>query len=165
MRTEFGHSRTSCACADCVMNCTFMPGCLIPSDLERMIPAHADPFKWAEKHLLASQGAVVMIAGKIHRIPTLVPAVKSDGSCINLTTEGACSIHEISPFGCAFFDCKTDPKGLMVDALRAIAESWNERKLYFQLWVHLAYKGREAERPEVLRGRIREFLLAKEVST
>jgi len=39
MRTEFGSARTACSCANCSINCRFIPGYLIPADLER-IAAH-----------------------------------------------------------------------------------------------------------------------------
>ena len=84
-RTEFGVPRTHCSCKTCKLNCLVMPGCLIPSDLDRMIPRTTDPFRWAESNLLASPGAVAMKNGKLFRIPTLVPATKADGSCINLS--------------------------------------------------------------------------------
>ena len=38
------------------------------------------------------------------KLPTITPAVKPDGSCVFLTAEGKCQIHEVSPYGCAFFD-------------------------------------------------------------
>src|SRR5208337_1439820 len=63
-RTEFGLERTACGCGACVTNCRFMPGFLIPSDLERMIPAGVDPYLWADKNLLASPGALVMKDGE-----------------------------------------------------------------------------------------------------
>ena len=59
MRTEFGAERTSCACEACRRCCRFLPAWLIPSDLERMIPAGADPSQWAEANLLASPGPLV----------------------------------------------------------------------------------------------------------
>lgn len=96
-RTEFGFPRTTCGCADCEVNCRYMPGFLIPADLERMIPEGADPFVWAEKNVLASPGALAMQGGKTFRIHTLVPATKKDGSCIHLAEDGRCLIHEVSP--------------------------------------------------------------------
>jgi len=55
-----------------------MPGFLVPSDLDRMIPPTVNPLVWAESNLLASPGAKVMKNGLILRIHTLVPAVKKD---------------------------------------------------------------------------------------
>ena len=125
-RAEFGIARSSCACRDCQRNCRHMPGFLIPADLTRMIPPGADPFLWAEANLLASPGALVAKDGKLFRIPTLVPAVKADGSCIHLTggkRNGKCAIHEIAPFGCAFFDCKTPNDGREQPALVQIHQA------------------------------------------
>ncbi len=108
-RLEFGSKRTICSCKVCRKNCEVMPGFLLPSDLDRMVPADTEPFTWAETNLLASPGALVMKGNTYFRIPTLVPATTSTGSCKNLTSEGLCAIHDISPFGCAFFDCHGGP--------------------------------------------------------
>src|SRR5262245_26676119 len=113
MRTEFGVPRSTCDCVECVMNCRYMPGHLIPADLDRLLEGVADPGKWAEDNLLASPGALAMntTTGRTFRIRTLVPAVKPDGSCIHLTEDRKCAIHENAPFGCAFFSCGTEVKG------------------------------------------------------
>jgi hypothetical protein len=135
-----------------------MPGCLIPADLGRMIPKGIDPFKWAEENLLASPGALVMKDGEVFRIPTLVPAVQEDGACIHLTEDHQCSIHENAPFGCAFFDCGPEPKGLIDKGLVEIHKSFADvTNLYAALWIHLAYKGRVQRKPEELRAEMGEF--------
>ena len=36
IRTEFGFERTACACSECAINCRFIPGYLIPADLDRI---------------------------------------------------------------------------------------------------------------------------------
>ena len=36
VRTEFGFERTACACSECAINCRFIPGYLIPADLDRI---------------------------------------------------------------------------------------------------------------------------------
>jgi len=74
VRTEFGYERSSCACKECRRWCFHLPGYLIPADLKRMIPAHAQSFDWAEQNLLASPGALVVKDRVLFRIPTLVPA-------------------------------------------------------------------------------------------
>lgn len=133
-------------------------GCLIPADLGRMIPKDADPFRWAEENLLASPGALVMKDGEFFRIPTLVPAIQADGACINLTEEGLCSIHENSPFGCAFFDCGSEPPGIMQKGLVQIHLAFSDvTNLYTALWIHLTYKGRTQRAPEELRAEMGEF--------
>jgi hypothetical protein len=157
VRTEFGVPRTVCACKECKRNCQFMPGFLIPADLERLAPNMnwVDLFDWAERNLLASPGALVMKDGELFRIPTLVPAVKADGSCIHLTN-GQCGIHENAPFGCAFFDCGPDRRdGIVVASLTAVHKAFlDETSLYRLVWFHLFTKGLRQSAPEVLRKRM-----------
>lgn len=159
-RKEFGVSRSSCACGDCQVNCRFMPGYLIPADLPRMIPRFSDPFQWAETNLLASPGALVIQAGVQRRIPTLVPAVKEDGSCIHLSEQGLCNIHLVAPFGCAFFSCTDGPESFELSAmgLHAILDDEAAGGLYTQLWSRLTQLGKVQQRPDVLRERMRKFL-------
>lgn len=155
-RTEFGYERTSCACNACVANCRFMPGFLIPSDLERMIPSDADPFEWAKTQLLASPGALAMKDGQTFRIRTLVPAVKrEDKTCIYLIGD-RCAIHTIAPFGCAFFDCGPDQRFELSSAgLKSVMEAWRDNTLYAQLWLYLDTRGKRQYSPDVLRARMR----------
>jgi hypothetical protein len=155
MRTEFGFERTSCECRVCRRNCMYMPGFLIPADLERMIPVGSDPLKWAEDNLLASPGALVMKNGNTFRIPTLVPAVKPDGSCIHYR-QRKCQIWENSPFGCAFFDCGPERGGMSHLGLIEICELWvrQDESLYVQIWLHLAELKLFQESADVLRERM-----------
>jgi hypothetical protein len=156
VRTEFGLARTECACPHCTQFCLFMPGFLVPSDLERMVPAGADPLAWAETNLLASPGALVMQGRHLFRIPTLVPAVRADGSCINF--DGACTIHAIAPFGCAFPSCSDPPEfeAAAAEALRTIlCEHSDHATLYARVWNHLWDIGRRQLPPEELRKRER----------
>ena len=101
--------RTKCACSGCTAGCRAMPGCLIPGDLER-IQTHVgdDSGEFVLEHFRASDGAQVMkqVGDTLYQIsvPTIVPAQKEDGSCIFLTDDDMCSIHEVSPFGCAYLD-------------------------------------------------------------
>jgi len=125
----------------------------VPSDLGRMIPEGVDPFAWAETQLLASPGAVAMRDGKKFRIHTLVPAVKADGSCIHFEN-GLCAIHEVAPFGCAYFDCGPDPRyEASRDALIAIMREPPDG-LYNRIWRFLSKHGLEQQGPEVLRQRM-----------
>ncbi len=153
MRTEFGVARSSCACSDCQTNCKFMPGFLIPADLDRMIPPCTDPFEWAHTNLLASPGALVMKDGRMFRIGTLVPVVKPDGSCAHLTAEGRCDIWEIAPFGCAFFSCGPEPVGLSHRGLHAVMTAGDE-SLYNRLWRYLDLRGKRQKAPDILRRRM-----------
>ncbi len=82
-RTEFGVARTECACDACVANCRFVPGALIPADLDR-ISKHLnqpDLVQFAFENLLASPGAIICAQGELITIPTLVPARGADGAC------------------------------------------------------------------------------------
>jgi len=139
-----------------------MPGCLIPSDLERMAPRgdEAAILRWAEENLLASPGALVQQGDRRYHIPTLVPAVKPDGSCIHLTAEGRCAIHEVAPFGCAFFDCRVDP-GISADGMRLVARAHQSGALYTRIWEHLHRLGLRQEAPIVLRERMARALAEK----
>jgi hypothetical protein len=159
-RKEFGVSRSSCACGDCQVNCRFMPGNLIPADLPRMIPQGVDPFQWAEANLLASPGALVSRGGVQSRIPTLVPAVKEDGSCIHLNAQGLCNIHRVAPFGCAFFSCTDGPESYELSArgLHAILDDEAEGGPYTLIWHHLHQLGKVQRPAEELRQRMRTFL-------
>jgi hypothetical protein len=137
-----------------------MPGYLLPSDLERIIPPFVDSFTWAQDNLLASPGALLMDSRtlKTFRVGTLVPAVKADGSCIHLTADNRCDIHEISPFGCAFFDCSTDARGnLLRDSFYLIQEAQADpMSRYARIWSHLYRTGRVQQSAEVLRAKMRQ---------
>jgi hypothetical protein len=116
-----------------------------------------DPLTWAEENLLASPGAIVSKDGELFRIPTLVPAVKPDGECINLTSKGLCKIHENAPFGCAFFDCGPERNQLSHSGLTAVMQAHGETdppSLYSRIWVHLYCFGHRQLAPEVLRSRL-----------
>jgi hypothetical protein len=156
-RMEFGAKRTVCACDECVRNCRFIPGYLIPSDLTRMIPAGVVPTEWAEGRLLASPGALVLKGGRSFRIHTLVPATKADGSCIHLGAGNRCEIHAIAPFGCAFFDCGPNGDEQLELSHRGLIEvwkAWENNDLYARIWRHLDRMGHVQVRPDVLRERM-----------
>jgi hypothetical protein len=133
----------------------FMPGFLIPADLERMIPSGINAFEWAEVNLLASPGALVMKDGEKFRIPTLVVASKDDGCCIHYQ-QRRCGIWNISPFGCAFFGCGAkDEHRLANDGLMAVYDAWHEEQsLYSRIWHHLWNSDQRADAPEVRRARM-----------
>lgn len=163
VRTEFGAQRTTCACKICITNCRYMPGFLIPADLDRLIPVSAAGvtavLRWANENLLASPGALIRIkaTGEITRVPTLVPATKPDGSCIHLSDDHRCTIHENAPFGCAFFDCRSgaDSYALSAEGVIQTAEAHRNRALYSLIWTHLYETGRRQQPAEVLQNRLR----------
>jgi hypothetical protein len=160
-RTEFGFCRTRCACRECSRSCYHLPGYLVPADLQRMhghLAPEQDLRGWAQGHLRASPGALVLRRGQLCRVPTLVPARRPDGACVHLTAAGQCAIHAVSPFGCSFFDSHM-PSGeadrRSQRGLQAVLEAWDAQGMYAQLWLALAGEGLVALPPEESRIRLR----------
>jgi hypothetical protein len=133
-RQVHGFERTECACAFCAAPCRHIPGSLDTSDLARLCPEGQDLFAWAEQHLRA-------ITDKSY--PTLVPARGLDGAC-HWHFAGRCAVHDVAPYGCAFFDAhmsadEADRRAeATIQARRADAESGG---LYYRVWRHLCSKG------------------------
>ena len=145
-REEAGFKRTTCGCQLCSSFCKVMPGYLVPSDLERLIPKDQDPMAWARTHLRASRGLVMfnMLTGKTVSIPSLVPAKQANGHCHWLTQDGKCSVHSDSPFGCAYFDqhmtdAEADRRSHYARLARA--QAFDERSLYSEIWHMLKSEG------------------------
>lgn len=86
-RTTFGFNRTECACAECALNCRFIPGYLIPTDIAAIANhlGYENLLTFALENLLASPGATVMTNRELFQIPTLVPARQPNGACKFLT--------------------------------------------------------------------------------
>ena len=105
-RTTFGFHRTECACAECALNCRFIPGYVSPTDIAAIAHhlGYENLLTFALDHLLASPGATVMANGELFQIPTLVPARQANGACKFLTADHRCAIHTVSPYGCSHFD-------------------------------------------------------------
>jgi hypothetical protein len=170
-RTEFGFGRTICACRECTLNCHYIPGYLIPSNLERIkqhLSPRADLQVWARQYLLASPGALVLHQGRMVRIPTLVPARRPDAACTFLTDADRCAIHAAAPFGCAYFDAhqgtaESDRRSKR--GLHAIIEAWGAREPYALIWMMLADAGLIAPPPEVARKQLHRAKLNSHVST
>jgi hypothetical protein len=160
-RTEFGLSRTACACPDCTRSCRHIPGYLVPADLERLhrhLAPGQDLRAWAKQHLLASPGALVVRRGRPSRILTLVPARRPDGACLFLTEDGRCAVHAVSPFGCAFFDAhmaKAEADRRSKLGLQAVLAAWDAHERYGHVWVALAAEGLVAPPPDVARQQLR----------
>lgn len=159
VRTEFGFTRTECACEECASYCSHLPGALIPTDLDN-ISAHLgydDPVRFAVENLVASPGAIVSANGTQFRIRTLTPARTPDGAC-KFLQNGRCAIHAQAPFSCAFFDHsqgndEADARSLR--GLQAIAREWAIGGLYAQLWMLLDSMGLVAPSPIEARERMR----------
>jgi Fe-S-cluster containining protein len=163
IRSEFGFERTVCACAECVINCHFIPGYLIPADLERVAArlGYDDPIEFAVNNLLASPGATVLDGGRVRQIPTLVPARREDGSCLFLDGQNRCTVHDVSPFGCAFFDVhqsKEESDRRSSYGLAQIDLAWRGGHLYAQLWLLLEMLGLMAPPPAAARARMNAAL-------
>jgi len=159
-RAEFGYSRTECACSDCAIHCRFVPGYLVPSDVERIGHqlGYSNLVRFAFENLAASPGATVIdsATGRVFRIPTLVPQRKpDDGSCKYLESYG-CAIHAVSPFGCAMFDAHQSPAEAhrrSARGLQEIAREWamGAESRYVCLWRMLDAANARAVPPEIAR--------------
>ena len=134
LREQFGFRRTVCGCDLCRAPCRHMPGSLDIGDLPRLCPAGQNVLVWAEEHLRALTDKP---------FPTLVPARQTNGHC-HWLYEGKCAVHEVSPYGCAFFDSHMDGaevkhrSAATVEARRA--DQLNNG-LYYQVWRHLCVRG------------------------
>jgi hypothetical protein len=76
-RTEFGVARTECACRACIANCRFMPGSLIPADLNRISEYRNEPdlTRFAFDNLLAGPGAIIFSRGNLIAFASITLAV------------------------------------------------------------------------------------------
>jgi len=162
-RTQLGFPRTECACEECVINCHYIPGYLIPSDLEAIGErlGYADLVNFAMENLLASPGATVLVDGQVLQIPTLVPNRRLDGACRFLDPDNRCSIHAVSPYGCAFFDCHQSQREADIRScrgLQAIAREWSVGGLYARIWMALHAAGFHAPSPTTARARLKEAI-------
>jgi len=158
-RTEFGFKRTECACGECTNNCRVIPGYLIPDDIERISRhlGYANLVRFAFENLAASPGATVMSSGdgRIFRIPTLVPQRGANHTC-KFLQDGNCTIHAVSPYGCALFDShqsSEEANRRSARGLQEIASEWaiGARSIYVCLWKMLDAAGVRAVPPEVAR--------------
>lgn len=169
VREEFGFARTVCACGECTINCHFIPGYLIPADLERIAArlGYDDLIEFAVNNLLASPGATVLDGGQVRQIPTLVPARRSDGACLFLDGRDRCSAHDASPFGCAFFDVhqsRAESNRRSGYGLAEIDRAWGDGHLYAQLWLLLETLGLTAPSPVKARARMNAALASQDAS-
>ena len=171
-RTEFGFTRTRCGCPSCSVSCRFVPGFLVPADLQRLAEAAGvwgrpvPLVLWAEQHLLASPGAVVGVqtdAGvKTVRVPTLVPARQADGmACHWLAADGRCEVHANSPYGCAFCDShmgRAAGQARSLAGIRAVATAWADGGVYGTIWTVLRDSGLVAPGPDASRAKMAEAI-------
>lgn len=153
-RTEFGYTRTECACPQCTAHCRVVPGYLVPADLERLsrFLGYRNPLTCAAENLLASPGATVVQQGRVRQLPTLVPRRQANGACIFLDAQQRCRIHAVAPYGCAFFDAhqpEAEADARSQRGLQEIARHWANPKahLYTLIWRILNATGRCAVPP------------------
>jgi hypothetical protein len=134
MAEQHGFQRTECACDMCQIPCRHNPGGLDVADLERMCPAGQDIFVWAEEHLRA-------LTEKPW--PVLVPSRHVKGHC-HWYYEGKCLVHDIAPYGCAFFDSHM-PADQVAGRYAAMSAARQAdaaaHGLYEHVWLHLCRKG------------------------
>jgi len=83
MRNLMGFERTTCDCELCAANCRFIPGYLLPEDLIRIgkFVGYSDLSPFVEQNFLAPPGALVVKAGQLLRIRTIVPGRGEHGWC------------------------------------------------------------------------------------
>ncbi len=101
-------NRTTCGCPECVACCKRKPGPLIGGDFERIADYLGELPERAKEHFTASRGSLIAYKGELHRIGTITPKQKDDGSCVFLDENDRCKIHPVAPFGCAYFDTHMD---------------------------------------------------------
>ena len=103
--------RTICDCGPCTEHCHEQPGSMAPGDYERIARFLGKSPEDVAPMFVASPGASVMdrLTGKVRYVNTIVPTVMpGTGRCIFLDTDNRCSIHPVSPYGCAVFDQHLD---------------------------------------------------------
>jgi Fe-S-cluster containining protein len=169
-RIELGFERTVCDCEACKLNCKFIPGFLIPSDLQRLTEhlGYKNPVEFAVANLLASPGATVMRQGRILQIPTLVPARGRNGACLFLDEESRCRIHSVSPFGCCMFDAhqsKEESDRRSSAGHYEIALAWKNMDIYARIWLLLHELGCVAPSPIEARARMQTAIETSDPSS
>ena len=103
MDNPHNFSRTTCACAECVKCCKRQPGPLAPGDYKRIQERLGATDAEMESMFCASPGALVKTATRTVRVGSIVPRYRR-GRCVFLDDKDRCRIHEVAPFGCAYFD-------------------------------------------------------------
>jgi Fe-S-cluster containining protein len=163
--SEFGFERTRCACRACSICCEHMPGALAPADLPRLaerLGYGSDIERFARENLHASQGTPVTTHGrKVVTLRTVIPAARENGACRFLDTAGRCTVHEASPFGCAYFDGHQSDRedALRTDAMyRAIYEDWQSSGPLSRVWTMLDGLGLRALPPDTRRYRLEKAM-------
>jgi hypothetical protein len=137
---------------------------LIPGDAERLARTLGakDFDAWVLECLEASQGATVPHEGKLIRLPTIVPRRRAQGGCVFLM-EDRCTVHDVSPFGCAYLDMHMSPVEVTrrsAAALLAVANDWARKGPYSQIWARLFTAGNVAVSLEERQANLHQALAA-----
>jgi Fe-S-cluster containining protein len=131
-----------------------MPGFVALGDLSAIVEhvEPAEPRVFIVDNFVASEGAKVGRLNELgmletFQIPTISPAQKADGRCVFLTDENHCSIHAVSPFGCAKADSHM-PRQQMDEASSHALHEIHADKLtngpYWRTWQLLKSEGKVA---------------------
>lgn len=110
-KTDAPFARTTCACRQCVACCKSQPGMLAPGDVERIVAyARLQP-EDVPRLFRKSPGALVRetTTKRVAWIGTITPRL-DHGRCVFLTEADRCRIHDVAPFGCAYFDMHMDER-------------------------------------------------------
>lgn len=111
--------RTSCSCELCRIGCYTMPGMCGVCDVEAiadLIGGDAQDIHWVQEHFSASidslRTRIRERDGSVSEVPvahTIVPKQREHCECVFLSN-GACTIHSVSPAGCRLVDVHMDAK-------------------------------------------------------
>lgn len=157
--SPYPFERTVCACRLCGISCEHMPGALALGDVERIAHqlGYDDVERFARECLQVSDGAKVIVEdGGTVSLPTLVPAAQENGQC-RFLSDGRCTIHAVSPFGCACIDAHLAEGEFQRRAdwlYRALLEDQLRSGLYSQLCGLLRQGGQCAPPLETRRYRL-----------
>lgn len=156
-----------------------MPGYLLPDDICQILmecdvsmnyssiqnwsikEQDADTINFITDYFLASDGAIVKKGNEVFRIPTIVPARKETGECIFFADFKYCSIHSVSPFGCAFFDSHQTQKtanvisSLGLKLLALLFDEFGWYSMYYSIWKMLYKNNKIAKPPEICREKMK----------
>jgi len=134
LTTEHTFSRTTCSCPDCVTCCHEQPGSCAAGDVERIAAYLQLPVRVAALKFWASPGALLMNreSGEVYRQGTITPRLVR-GRCIFLDDDDRCTIHDVAPFGCAYFDThmngrEAQPRSQWLAASQSSAEYQSLRR-------------------------------------
>ena len=104
MTTPHSFNRTTCACVDCTKCCKRQPGPLAPGDYEKIQHHLRATDNEMKSMFVASPGAIIRDeSGKLSRVGSITPK-RHRSRCVFLDENDRCKIHNVAPFGCAFFD-------------------------------------------------------------